>query len=73
LFRLPPYEEPPAIDIWLVRHPQARVNRAEAEFTRLLLKRVAETPRRERVYGLTPHRTGTGKKAKAAPAKRRGK
>lgn len=73
LFRLPPYENPPAIDIWLVRHPEARVNRAEAEFTRLLLKRVAETPRRERVYGLTPHRTGTGKKATAAPAKRRGK
>jgi DNA-binding transcriptional LysR family regulator len=53
LFRLPPYQDPPAIDIWLVRHPQARVNRAEAEFTRLLLQRVADTPREQRIYGLT--------------------
>lgn len=54
LFRLPPYENPPPIDIWLVRHPQAAVNRAEAEFTRLLRKRVAATPRSQRVYGLQP-------------------
>jgi DNA-binding transcriptional LysR family regulator len=78
LFRLPPYENPPAIDIWLVRHPEARVNRAEAEFTRLLLERVAETPRSERIYGLTPQAgaktTATaGKKPKPAPARRRGK
>jgi DNA-binding transcriptional LysR family regulator len=53
LFRLPPYQDPPAIDIWLVRHPQARVNRAEAEFTRLLLQRVADTPREQRIYGLS--------------------
>ena len=78
LFRLPPYEDPPAIDIWLVRHPEARVNRAEAEFTRLLLKRVAETPRRERIYGLTSQAEAriaapAGKKPKPAPARRRGK
>jgi DNA-binding transcriptional LysR family regulator len=77
LFRLPPYEDPPAIDIWLVRHPEARVNRAEAEFTRLLLKRVAETPRGERIYGLTPQAGAktaatAGKKHKPAPARRRG-
>ena len=54
LFRLPPYQNPPAIDIWLVRHPRARVNRAEAEFTRLLQQRVAATPQEQRVYGLTP-------------------
>ncbi|MGK2924402.1 MAG: LysR family transcriptional regulator [Lysobacterales bacterium] len=73
LFRLPPYENPPAIDIWLVRHPEARVNRAEAEFTRLLQKRVAETPRSERVYGLAPLTTETGTKAKPARAKRSAK
>jgi DNA-binding transcriptional LysR family regulator len=54
LYRLPPYDNPPAVDIWLVRHPQAAVNRAEAEFTRLLMTRVAATPRRQRVYGLEP-------------------
>lgn len=78
LFRLPPYENPPAIDIWLVRHPQARVNRAEAEFTRLLLKRVAETPRGERIYGLTRQvgpkaETKAGPKAQPSPGKRRKK
>jgi DNA-binding transcriptional LysR family regulator len=56
LFRLPPYENPPAIDIWLLRHPQARVNRAEAEFTRLLLQRIADTPREQRIYGLATQR-----------------
>ena len=57
LFRLPPYQNPPAVDIWLVRHPQASVNRAEAEFTRLLLQRVADTPRRQRIYGLNTDMT----------------
>jgi DNA-binding transcriptional LysR family regulator len=52
LFRLPPYEDPPAIDIWLVRHPGASINRAESEFTRLLQERLAATPPERRVYGL---------------------
>ncbi len=52
LFRLPPYENPPAVDILLVRHPQASINRAEAEFTRLLQERIAATPRPQRIYGL---------------------
>jgi DNA-binding transcriptional LysR family regulator len=52
LHRLPPYDDPPAIDIWLLRHPEARVNRAEAEFTRLLMERLAATPRQDRIYGL---------------------
>jgi DNA-binding transcriptional LysR family regulator len=52
LHRLPPYVDPPAVDIWLVRHPDARVNRAEAEFGRLLAKRIDDTPRSERIYGL---------------------
>ena len=53
LFRLPPYADPPAIDIWLLRHPGASVNRAEAEFTRLLLQRIEQTPREQRIYGLS--------------------
>ena len=53
LFRLPPYADPPAIDIWLLRHPDASVNRAEAEFTRLLLQRIEQTPREQRIYGLS--------------------
>lgn len=66
LFRLPPYQDPPAIDIWLVRHPQARVNRAEAEFTRLLLQRVAGTPREQRVYGLSPQDSAQARPARTA-------
>jgi DNA-binding transcriptional LysR family regulator len=53
LHRLPPFENPPAVDIWLVRHPEARINRAEAEFARLLAKRIDGTPRTDRIYGLT--------------------
>jgi DNA-binding transcriptional LysR family regulator len=76
LFRLPPYQDPPAIDIWLVRHPQARVNRAEAEFTRLLLQRVADTPRRQRIYGLntdTATDTTTVASPQTSPERTRGR
>ncbi len=51
LFRLPPYENPPAIDIWLVRHPGANLNQAEAEFFRLLSETIAATPIEQRTYG----------------------
>lgn len=71
LFRLPPYEDPPAIDIWLVRHPQASVNRAEAEFTRLLLQRVVETPRQQRIYGLGAEAQRQASPAPAAGARRK--
>jgi len=60
LSRLPPYEDPPAVDIWLVRHPDARINRAEAEFARLLARRIDATPRAERVYGLSPRGAANG-------------
>jgi DNA-binding transcriptional LysR family regulator len=69
LFRLPPYQNPPAIDIWLVRHPQARVNRAEAEFTRLLLQRLADTPFEQRIYGLAPQESPQAKPARTPAAK----
>lgn len=50
LFRLPPYDDPPAVDIWVVRHPGATLNRAEREFTRLLIERIESTPLSQRVY-----------------------
>jgi len=51
LFRLPPYKDPPAIDIWLVRHPGATLNKAEQEFLHLLTRKIAKTPIAERTYG----------------------
>lgn len=51
LFRLPPYEKPPAIKIWLVRHPGASLNQAEHEFVRILDRRIEETPIADRSYG----------------------
>lgn len=53
LWRLPPYEDPPAIDIFLVRNLKARLNSAEIEFTRMLLEKIEATPLSERTYGLT--------------------
>jgi len=44
LWRLPPYENPPRIDIFLVTNPAARLNRAEAGFIDLLRQRVAALP-----------------------------
>ncbi|MDZ7747829.1 MAG: LysR family transcriptional regulator [Halofilum sp. (in: g-proteobacteria)] len=37
LWQLPPYEAPPAIDIYLVTHPRANLGRAERRFIRHLL------------------------------------
>lgn len=51
LWRLPPYDDAPVIDIYVVRNPKARLNRAETEFTSQLLDRVAATPIEERTYG----------------------
>jgi DNA-binding transcriptional LysR family regulator len=51
LFRLPPYENPPAIDIWLVRNPGASLNQAEREFVRILKRKISQTPIAQRTYG----------------------
>jgi DNA-binding transcriptional LysR family regulator len=53
LWRLPPHDAPPAIDIFLVRNLKARLNSAEMEFTRILLEKIEATPLRERTYGLS--------------------
>jgi len=50
LWRLPPYEDPPAIDIWLVWNPAAKLNRAESGMLDLLRWRIAEVPLSERTY-----------------------
>jgi DNA-binding transcriptional LysR family regulator len=50
LWRLPPYEDPPAVDIYLVTNPTTPLNRAEQAFLDTLRRRVAETPLEERTY-----------------------
>jgi DNA-binding transcriptional LysR family regulator len=51
LFRLPPYKNPPAINIWLVRNPGASLNQAEREFIRILNHKIEHTPIGQRTYG----------------------
>lgn len=63
LFRLPPYEDPPSVKIWAVRHPEASINRAEAEFCRMLFERLEATPEGQRVYGLNDPPAKARKKA----------
>lgn len=50
LWRLPPYKNPPAIDIYLVWNPRTTMNRAESEFLAALRKRIDETPEKERNF-----------------------
>ncbi|MFC6486852.1 LysR family transcriptional regulator [Nitratireductor sp. GCM10026969] len=50
LWRLPPYETPPAIDIYVVSNPHTRFNRAEQSLLSMLKNRIAEVPFAERDY-----------------------
>ena len=50
LWRLPPYEDAPEIDIFLVTNPAARLNRAEQYFIEDLMARVAAIPLADREY-----------------------
>lgn len=50
LWRLPPYENPPAIDVHLVWNPKARMNRAESYLLQALKERIEATPMAERTY-----------------------
>lgn len=52
LWRLPPYDDPPAVDVSVVRHPTNRLSRAESAFWNLLAHQIEETPLGERTYGL---------------------
>lgn len=50
LWRLPPYDDPPAIDIHIVTNPRTRLNRAEANLITMLREAVARIPFSERDY-----------------------
>lgn len=51
LWRLPPYEAPPAIDIYLIANPATHLNRAEHTVLAALRRRLMEIPESQRVYG----------------------
>ncbi len=50
LWRLPPYKNPPAVDIFLVTNPKKRLNRAEALVIEGLVKGIEKTPMERRTY-----------------------
>lgn len=50
LWRLPPYDDPPAIDIHLVTNPRKRYNKAEAGFIAALKEKIAANPLEKRTY-----------------------
>ncbi|BCH29988.1 LysR family transcriptional regulator [Mesorhizobium sp. L-8-10] len=50
LWRLPPYDAPPEIDIFLLVNPEKTLNRAEAALISTLQALIAETPLAERIY-----------------------
>ncbi|QPC85365.1 LysR family transcriptional regulator [Mesorhizobium sp. NBSH29] len=50
LWRLPPYEAPPAIDIFLITNPKKVLNRAERALLTLLTELILKTPLEERTY-----------------------
>ncbi len=50
LWRLPPYKNPPAVDIYLVTNPKKRLNRAEALALQNLTDSIAKTPLEKRTY-----------------------
>ncbi|WP_429817782.1 LysR family transcriptional regulator [Ensifer sp. B1-9] len=50
LWRLPPYDNPPAIDIFMLTNPEKAINRAEKALIAGLQTLIAETPVEERVY-----------------------
>lgn len=50
LWRLPPYQDPPAIDIFLAVHPKKRMNRAETACLDHLRRAISEVPIAHRTY-----------------------
>lgn len=50
LWRLPPYDNPPAVDVHVVWNPRTRLNRAESSLLQRLLDKIEETPIEERTY-----------------------
>lgn len=54
LWRLPPYREPPAIDVHLAWNPRATLNRAEMALLDALKDAIHSVPISARTYGLAP-------------------
>ena len=50
LWRLPPYENPPPIDVHLAWNPRARFNRAETTFQELITGKIEQYPIEDRTY-----------------------
>lgn len=50
LWRLPPYEDPPAVDIFLLQNPKKKLNRAEQFFVGRLLSQIETIPILQRTY-----------------------
>ena len=50
LWRLPPYDDPPMVDIFLVTNPKKRFNRAETKFIEDLRTMIRTTPIAQRTY-----------------------
>lgn len=50
MWQLPPYEDPPAIDVHLIWNPKARLNRAEETLLTRLQQAISNTPMTERTY-----------------------
>lgn len=50
LWRLPPYDDPPSVDVHLVTNPARRPNRAEAEFIKTLRAEIAARTLADRTY-----------------------
>ena len=50
LWRLPPYDNPPAIDVFLIHNPEANLNKAEKAMLTGLKSIIASTPLEERIY-----------------------
>ncbi|NQU59106.1 MAG: LysR family transcriptional regulator [Rhodospirillales bacterium] len=50
LWRLPPYDSPPAIDVHVAWNPSARLNRAETAFRDLITDKIKQYPIEKRTY-----------------------
>ncbi|MDX5362236.1 MAG: LysR family transcriptional regulator [Alphaproteobacteria bacterium] len=50
LWRLPPYDDPPEVDIFIVTNPASNLNRAEQALLAMLMRRIADMPLEDRTY-----------------------
>lgn len=54
LWRLPPYTDPPAVDIFVVTNPSKRLSKAEAAFIKVLKQQITSETVAERTYSSVP-------------------